>query len=334
VIQTAVIGLGSIGRRLAHEVRDHPEGQLDAVVDVSEEQLRTAREEFSLLESSVYTDEAEMYARTDLDAVVIATPPAFHDEQIHDALDRGLHVLCEKPVVVELDAAKRLHERVSNSELVFFAGYQRHVNPGFIRARERYVKGDHEPHLITGELTQDWTDYFEHEDNWRMEPDIGGRGHLFSVGTHVLESVLWMTSLRPETVSAEMEFHDDEGLIDKISSVSVHFKNGAVASFADSAISPVTREHIHVWDDSGAVYLDGKGWDQRRLTVVDDDGSETKPDLPYDDAQTKFDAFVESIQDGTPSQASTKDVLVVTALLAAAYESARRGEQVSVDLEF
>jgi predicted dehydrogenase len=142
-----------------------------------------------------------------------------------------------------------------------------------------------------------------------------------------------MTGLKPETVSAEMEFYDDERLIDKTASVSVKFENGAIASFADSAVSPTNREHIHIWDDSGGVYLDGKNWNRRRLTLIEHDGSERSPDLAYDEAQTKFGAFVESIQEDTPSQASSEDVFIVTALLEAAYESARTGDSVAVNLD-
>jgi predicted dehydrogenase len=333
MLRTGLIGMGGIGAHLAREVRDHPDGELAAVVDVDREKLQRANEEFDVDESALFTDADEMYAGTDLDAVIIATPPGLHDDQIHAAFDRDLHVLCEKPVVVEQSAARRLRDRVADGDLTFMAGYQRHLNPGFVAARERYLEAGHEPSHVTGELTQDWTYHFETETNWRMDPELGGRGHLFSVGTHVLESVLWITGLTPETVSAEMEFHDDEGLIDKKASLSIRFENGAVASLADSAVAPVTREHIHVWDDEGAVYIDGEDWGRRYLTVIDEEGDERQPDLGYDDAPTKFAAFADAVQTGEDPPATVGDVYVVTALLEAAYESARTGDRITVDLD-
>ncbi|WP_123537666.1 Gfo/Idh/MocA family protein [Halosimplex salinum] len=333
MLRTAIIGTGGIGTHLAREVREHPEGQIAAAVDVNEDALADLAAEHDLDESVLYTDEAEMYETTDLDAVIVATPPAFHDDQIHEAFDRGLHVLCEKPVVIEQAAAQRLRDRVAESDLVFMAGYQRHLNPGFVAAYDRYHDEGQEPTFMTGELTQDWTGHFERGTNWRVDPDIGGRGHLFSVGTHVLESVLWLSGLTPTAVSAEMDFYDDEQYIDTKSSLTVRFENGAVASFADSAVAPATREHIHVWDDEGAMYLEGVDWGQRHLTVVDADGSERTPELAYDEAPSKFAAFAEAIETGDEPPATAEDVLVVTALLDAAYESARTGERVTVDLE-
>ncbi|WP_459193260.1 Gfo/Idh/MocA family protein [Halosimplex sp. J119] len=333
MLRTAIIGTGGIGTHLAREVREHPDGRIAAAVDVNEDALEELAAEHDLDESVLYTDEAEMYAETDLDAVIIATPPAFHDDQIHEAFDRGLHVLCEKPVVIEQEAAERLHDRVADSDLVFMAGYQRHLNPGFVAAYDRYHEEGQEPTFMTGELTQDWTGHFERGTNWRVKPEIGGRGHLFSVGTHVLESVLWLSGLTPTAVSAEMDFYDDEGYIDTKSSLTVRFENGAVASFADSAVASATREHIHVWDDEGAMYLEGTGWGQRELTVVEPGGDERIPDLAYDEAPSKFAAFAEAIESETKPPATAEDVLVVTALLDAAYESARTGERVAVDLE-
>lgn len=330
MLRTALIGFGGYGARLAQEIVDDPNGQLSAVVDVDPGTLDRASKALDLDRSDLYTDDQTMYEETALDAVVIATPPVFHNDQIHEAFDRGLHVLCEKPVVVRRPDAKRLRDYVEESELTFMPGYQRHLNPGFVAARERY-QGDHTPSHIVGELTQNWTAYFKQGSNWRTDPDIGGRGHLFSVGTHVVESVLWMTGLRPVAVNAEMEFHDDANLIDKKSSMSVRFANGAVGTFADSAVAPVTREHIHVWDDDGAVYLDGEGWSHRSLTTVDSTGGERQPDLAYGESPTKFEAFAESVLSDTEPPATADDVLAVTALLDAAYESARTEERVEVD---
>lgn len=333
MFNTGIIGIGGVGRNLGREVLDHPHAEIGAIVDVNEDNLRRAAEELGVDESVCYTGEDEMYAEHDLDGVIIATPPAFHYDQILDAFDRGLHVLCEKPVVVDLAEARDVVERTERGSNVLMAGYQRHLNPGFVAARERWHDPDLEPTFISGELTQDWTHHFEQGTNWRMDPTIGGGGHLFSVGTHVVESILWMTGLTPVSVSAEMEFYDDERQIDMQSSLNVRFDNGAIASLADSAITPATREHVHVWDDDGAVYIDGENWERRRLTLLDENGAETEPDLDYDETPTKVAAFLDAIDDGIEPPATAEDALRVTALLEAAYESARTNERVAVDLE-
>jgi predicted dehydrogenase len=330
MLRTGIIGMGDIGRHLACEVIDSPDATITAAVDVDPDTLRTATDELDI-DAALFADESEMYAEVSLDAVVIATPPSFHYRQILDAFDRDLHVLCEKPLVTTRENARKIAERVRSSPEMLMVGYQRHLNPGFIRARKRWQAGDIEPRFITGELTQDWRQHFESDGNWRTDPEVGGGGHLFSVGTHVIESVLWMTGLTPEAVTAEMEFHEGEK-IDTQSALTVRFENGAIASFGDSAVVPATREHIHVWDDNGAVYLEGDGWNQRQLRLVDQNGTESVPELAYEETQTKFEAFAKAIKTDSAPPATAADALRVTALLEAAYESARMGDRVTVEL--
>ena len=333
MIRTALLGFGGIGRHLAREVDDHPDGELAAVVDVDPDNLAEAGEAFGVDEGARFADEEAMYAGTaDLDAVIVATPPAFHYDSVERAFERGLDVLCEKPVVMDLAEARDLCDLVESTGRTLMAGYQRHLNPGFVEAYERWHEGGREPTFLTGSLTQDWRHHFERGTNWRTDPDVGGGGHLFSVGTHVVESVLWATGLTPEAVTAEMSFHDDEERVDTRAALTVRFENGAVASLGDSATAPATREHVHVWDDDGAVYLEGRDWGRRELTVLDADGEDVTPPVDYDATPTKFEAFVEAVETGEDPPATARDALRVTALLEAAYESARTGERAAVDL--
>ena len=333
MFRVGIIGTGGIGTNLAAEVSAHPDAVLTAAVDVDSTNLRRAADEFGIDDAACYTDEAEMYAERALDAVVIATPPAFHYDQIVEAFERDLHVLCEKPLVTDVAAAREIVERAADSPNTLMVGYQRHLNPGFVAARRRWRESDLEPTFVTGALTQDWTHHFERGTNWRLDPAVGGGGHLFSVGTHVVESVLWMTGLTPQTVQAEMEFFDDDEQIDMRSSLNVRFENGAVASLSDSATCPATREHIHIWDERGAVYLAGEEWERRTLRLVGADGDESVPGLPYDETPTKVEAFLEAITAGSEPPATARDALRVTALLEAAYESARTGQRTPVETD-
>ena len=331
MIRIGVVGLGGFGSRLANEVDTQSNATLAAVADTDPNTLRDAVVEFDLDESVCFSSEAELYDHTALDAVIISTPPAVHAPQLRKALERDLHVLCEKPVVVDLEEARTLATLTDSSDAVVMAGYQRHLDPAFIAGYERWHESDAEPTFITGELTQDWTHHFESGTNWRTDPDVGGRGHLFSVGTHVLESILWMTGLTPESVSAEMAFYDDDRQIDTQSSLTIQFDNGAIASVADSAIVATERERIRIWDDDGALQLTARDWERPTLTLIDTDGDESTPAIDRDGVGKKVEAFVESIETGSEPPATVEDVLRVTALLDAAYDAARTGERVPVE---
>ena len=329
--RVGVIGVGGIGERLAEDVVTNSKMELVALVDVCEKRLRAAGKRFDVPTCSMFTDTEDLYTHIDLDAVVIATPPGLHALQISDALGRGAHVFCEKPLVTTLEEARDVVDRVEASDRVLMVGYQRHLNPAYVAARDRWQNGDLEPRFITGAMTQDWKRHFARGTNWRLDPELGGGGHLFSVGTHVLEAMLWTTGLTPRYVTAEMDFYDDERKIDEQSALTVRFDNGAIASLGDSAIVPSTREHLHVWDDGGAVYLEGTGWKKRGLTVIDTEGIASTPELP-EKIPTRMEAFVDAIESGS-SPATASDALRVTALLEAAYDAARTGRRIAVNLE-
>jgi predicted dehydrogenase len=244
------------------------------------------------------------------------------------ALDRNLHVLLEKPIATAVDEAMELTQRAETTDRVVMLGYQRHLNPAFFEGYRRWREGDAEPTFITGELTPDWREYFEKMDNWRMDPDLSGGGHLLNVGIHVIEAILWMTGLTPTHVDAHVSFHDDTEIIDTDSSIRIEFENDTVATVADTGLATRTREHIHLWDDDGALYIEGREWNERNSYTIDIEGTEHDP--YRGGSRDKADAFVETIQTGGTPPSKAIDALWATAVTMAAYESGRRGERVKL----
>ncbi|MFB9808727.1 Gfo/Idh/MocA family protein [Haladaptatus pallidirubidus] len=327
-LRVGLVGLGSLGIRLGREFHSHPDVELVAIADVNDESLAAAGRELGIPNASRYTSYRTMLDETALDAVGIATPNGLHYDQATTALESDLHVLCEKPLATTVEDAHDLVNRAEKSDRVTMLGYQRHLNPAFVAARERWALGDLEPTFITGEITHDWRHYYEEMTDWRMDPELSGGGHLLNVGTHIIDAILWTTGLTPTHVTATVEFHDDDQLFDKQSSIIVEFDGGAVANIADTGIVPRTREHIHIWDDDGAVYFEGREWDERTSYTIDADGIEHDP-YPSE-GESKAGAFVESIFEGTKPPSTARDAFWATVVTMAAYESGRRNERVEL----
>lgn len=327
-LHVGLVGLGSLGIRLGREFHSHPDAELVALADVNEENLAAAGRELDVPTEAQYARYRTMLTQESLDAVGIATPNGLHFDQATTALDHDLHVFCEKPLATTIDDARELLERVEGSDRVTMLGYQRHLNPAFIAGRERWALGDLEPTFITGEITHDWRDYYEEMTDWRMDPELSGGGHLLNVGTHIIDAILWTTGLTPTHVTATVEFHDDEQLFDKQSSIIVEFEGGAVANIADTGTVPRTREHIHIWDDEGAVYFEGREWNERTSYTIDAEGVEHDP-YPSG-GKSKADAFIESITDDTEPPSTARDAFWATVVTLAAYESGRRNERLEL----
>jgi predicted dehydrogenase len=104
----ALFGVGRWGTHLLRNLLAHPQVQLMAVVDPNAANLERVRS-LTLPSHTVLAAEAEaVLAREDLDAVVVATPASTHYPLIKTALERGRHVLAEKPLTLDAETSRSL----------------------------------------------------------------------------------------------------------------------------------------------------------------------------------------------------------------------------------
>ena len=330
VTRIGLAGVGSLGLRLGRQFTELPDSQVVAVSDVNARSVASAGRELNLPAGSRYESYEEMLDAEPLDAVAIATPNGLHYTQATEALNRGLHVLCEKPLATNAREAYDLTKQAEESGRTFMVGYQRHFNPAYELARERWANGERVPRFVTGEITHDWRSYYESMDDWRMDPDLSGGGHLLNVGTHVIDAILWTTGLTPTHIYSAIDFHDDEQVFDKQSSSVIEFEEGAVANVSDTGIVARTREHVHIWDNEGAVYLEGREWDDRTGYAIDETGDEHHPYQGYERWLSKGAAFLKAIETGEKPPATARDGLKAVLVTMAAYESGRRNKRVAL----
>jgi predicted dehydrogenase len=132
--------IGAYGRGKAHWDALKAE-HVVALCDVNEEHLALAAEQFP--EARRYVDWRECLEQKDLDAVVICTPDFSHAFITLRALDRGLHVYCEKPMGNTVEEVRLVREAYlrNKGQLATQVGTQRHANPNFNRVRELVQDG-------------------------------------------------------------------------------------------------------------------------------------------------------------------------------------------------
>jgi predicted dehydrogenase len=152
-----------------------------------------------------YASFEELLGDDSLDAVHLATPNRLHFSHASQALARGLHVMCEKPLAMTADESVRLVEIARESGMAAGVNYNIRYYPLAIEARER-VRGGEIGRVISvfGGYVQDWllydTDY-----NWRVLAEEGGDLRAVSdIGTHWLDLVLHITGETPVAVFADL----------------------------------------------------------------------------------------------------------------------------------
>ena len=140
-VRVGLIGCGG-NMRNAHVPRLQADGAVDlaAVADTAEEPARLLMEKWGT-ETKHYNDYRKMIRDEDLAAVLISSPHSTLYAQVRYALQRGLHVLVEKPLTIGARRARALVDMARNKRRMLVVSYQRNFMPPHTYARELVKRG-------------------------------------------------------------------------------------------------------------------------------------------------------------------------------------------------
>ena len=149
-------------------------------------------------------DTAEALAEApDVDVVHVCTPNHLHLPVAEAALAAGKHVICEKPLAVDVAGAQRLTELAGANGHWGTVPFVYRYHPTVREARERVRTGrTGAVRLVHGSYLQDWLLRPE-DDNWRVEADLGGASRAFAdIGSHWCDLAEFVTGHRIARLSA------------------------------------------------------------------------------------------------------------------------------------
>ena len=155
-VRLGTVGTGAVGSIMSRSV-DSKEGvEVVGVTDVDETNRTETAEDLFLPADRRFEAHETTLEALDLDGVIVATPHAMHYEQVVAALDRGVDVMYEKPLYVDLDHARDLVRRAESATANLMIGYQRHVSRPFLHARDNMAEHVGDPQFVTAQITQNW----------------------------------------------------------------------------------------------------------------------------------------------------------------------------------
>ena len=254
MIKAALVGLGKMG--ISHQaiMTAHPDVQLVAVCDAAK-YMRDLMEKY--IGVRTYSDYRKMIDTEKLDCVVVATPSKFHGEIVRYALERNLHVFCEKPFCLNVDEGRVLAEMAAERKLVNQVGYHCRFVGAFREAR-RLVQSQ-----ALGRIHHVRAEAYgpvvlrPKGSTWRHSKGEGG-GCLYDYACHAIDLVHYLVGA-PEavggTVLNRIFSHDVE---DEVYST-LYFSDGMTGQLAanwsdDSHRKMSTR--ITLWGTKGRLNAD------------------------------------------------------------------------------
>lgn len=254
MIRMAVVGLGKMGLSHLSMINAHPHVKVKAVCDSSAYILEVLNKYAGI---RTYTDLTSMLQEVELDAVIIATPSSLHTMMVGAALDKGLHVFCEKPLCLDTREGEELFRTASDKGLVNQVGYHNRF-VGTFQEVKRLLDA-----RVIGEVTHVLAEAYgpvvlkPRGSTWRTRSSQGG-GCLYDYAAHPLNLVNWYFGA-PRGVGGSIlrrifSEHTDDGVFG-----SLYFADGKSAqisvNWSDESYRKMTTT-ITVWGTAGRIYAD------------------------------------------------------------------------------
>lgn len=204
-MRAGVIGVGFIGAAHIEALRRLGFVDVVALADAQDAEKKAA----ALYVPKGYADYREMIDKENLDAVHICTPNSMHYEMAMYAMEKGVHVICEKPMTVTAEEAKKLKEYALANHIVTGVNFSLRFNPMVVQMKEMVKAGEvGRIYTVHGSYLQDWL-YFDTDYSWRLEPELSGESRAFSdIGSHWIDMVENIIGQKAVEVFADFEtFH-------------------------------------------------------------------------------------------------------------------------------
>lgn len=282
MVKMGIVGLGKMGLSHLAILRAHPRVNLVVACDPTTYLTDVLSKHAAL---HCVSDFDEMLEREQLDAVLIATPSKMHASMVEKALQRGLHVFCEKPFVLDSSDGERLVALAKSKGLVTQVGYHYRFVGAFREAARIVASG------ALGTVNHVRAEAYgpvvlrPKGGTWRSAKSEGG-GALYDYACHAIDLVNFIAGV-PTSVAGVVRHGVFSRDVEDEVYCTLHYANGAsgqlCVNWSDESFRKMSTK-ISVWGTNGRLTADrqecqiylrephaalvdtGKGWTVRNTT--------------------------------------------------------------------
>ncbi|MEM7817926.1 MAG: Gfo/Idh/MocA family oxidoreductase [Candidatus Aenigmatarchaeota archaeon] len=229
-LNAGVIGLGSMGQHHARHYFNFHDVNLVAVSDIDKSKIEIAKK----YNCKFYINYKDMLRKEDLDIVSIAVPTSLHEKIAVDVLNKGIHVLIEKPISYDLRSAKKILKTAEKNKTMLMVGHVERFNPVIRKLKELIKKGKF------GEIVS-----IESKRLSIYHPRIRDCGVIIDLGIHDIDLINFLFNWKVKSIYATAlhkfipnpNFEDHANII-------LNFENNAIGKIEVSWISPTKVREI------------------------------------------------------------------------------------------
>ncbi len=316
MLKVGVIGVGSMGRNHARVYADLDQVQLVAVADSNAEAVEKIARKYNV---NAYTNFHDLLNDQNLEAVSIAVPTSMHKEVALIALQKGKHVLLEKPIASTEAEAQEIIACAKKHNVKLMIGHIERFNPAIKELKQRLRRGD------LGEIYK--------IDVQRIGPfpsRIADVGVITDLSVHDLDIISYLFGQEPIRLYAETQQRLHPHHEDSVTAL-ISYRNNALAVLNINYLSPTKTRQLKVFGKRGMFevnYLTQDLYFYENKAFSSDDwksvseGDMTLINLPKKEPlQIEIEEFVQCISQNTPPPVTGEQGLQILKLANLLFES-------------
>ena len=331
-IRFAIIGCGRIGQRHAGHIKQV--GDLVAVCDIDKAKAEETGKKY---EAKVYTDIDELLAsEKEVDVVAICTPNGLHAAHSIKSLKAGFHVLCEKPMALNVKDCGEMIKTAEKANKRLFVVKQNRFNPP-VEAVKKLLDEEKLGKIFSVQLNCFWNrDALYYQNSWKGTKDLDG-GTLFTQFSHFIDLLYWMIGDVKNAKAFTANFAH-QGIIEfeDTGVVILEFDNGAIGTvnYTVNSYKKNMEGSLTIFGEKGTVKIGGQYLNVLEYQHIE--GTEIK-DLPagnkandyghYQGSMSNHDKvyenLVEVLQHNAPISANSFEGFKTVEIIEKIYQAAK-----------
>ena len=256
-LKFALIGCGRIGQRHAEHI--HNNGELVAVCDIDEGKAKLLGEKYNV---TAYKDLDKLLKKEkNIDVVSVCTPNGLHAEHTIKALRTGHHVLCEKPMCINVADCGQMIQEAEKANKRLFIVKQNRFNPPVVAIKKLIDKGKL-GRIFTVQLNCFWNrnpEYYNTSD-WKGTKSLDG-GVLFTQFSHFIDLLYYLIGdVKKAYAFADNFNHKEEVEFEDAGVVALKFYNGALGTvnFTINSFAKNMEGSLTIFAEKGTVKIGGQ----------------------------------------------------------------------------
>lgn len=291
ILKFAILGCGRISyKHVEALINNKEEAELVAVCDLVEKKAAERKKQYEEIINEanvkVYTDYLKMLEKEDIDVVAIATESGYHAKHAIDCLNKGKHVLIEKPMALSVEDADHIIDLAKEKNKKVCVCHQNRFNPPIQKLRRAIEEGRFGK-IVNGTARILWNrneDYYK-QASWRGTKELDG-GTLMNQCIHNIDLLQWMMESEVERLYCERGTFLRNIEMEDFGAILIRFKNGSIGIVEGSAcVYPKNLEEtLSIFGEKGTVVIGGLAVNEIKTWIFADER-----DYDYDDESTQID---------------------------------------------